>query len=66
MAIFAEGVAASAMALLSQFLAASAGVSGFFSAGRASDVFFAGFAAGLDASAGAEMQKKALWSMTHV
>jgi hypothetical protein len=54
------------MALLSQFLAASAGVSGFFSAGRASDVFFAGFAAGLDASAGAEMQKKALWSMTHV
>lgn len=46
--MFPEGVLASAMALLSQFFAASAGVSGFFSAGRDSLVFCADFEAGLD------------------
>ena len=45
--MFPEGVLASAIALLSQFFAASAGVSGIFSAGRDSLVFCAGFAAGL-------------------
>ena len=42
--MFPEGVLASAMALLSQFFAASAAVSGFFSAGSGDSlVFCAGF-----------------------
>jgi hypothetical protein len=53
--MFPEGVLASAMALLSQFFAASAGVSaGFLNAGRGSVVFSVRFRAGLDGPTEAE------------
>jgi hypothetical protein len=55
--MFAEGVLASAMALLSQFFAASAADLGFAKAGRGCAVLSAGFGAGLDAPAGAKIQK---------
>ena len=56
--MFPEGVLASAMALLSQFFAASAAVSGFFSAGSGDSlVFCAGFEV-LDFDAPAEGKNK--------
>lgn len=54
--MFPEGVFASAMALLSQLLAASAGVEDFPNSGKGS-VVFAVFAAGLEDAAKGERRK---------